>query len=88
LKIRHSSLETNFFKFTASLIQIQEVGNGIIRDKQVHQAIVVDVRRDTAKGEFRHFRNHPILFERSWPSFPVGCAALRTFGILESIGVS
>ncbi len=48
--IRHSSLETNFFKFTASLVQIQEVANGIIRDKQVHQAVVVDVRRDNAKG--------------------------------------
>src|SRR5579863_3185876 len=43
-------METNFFKFAASLIQIQEVANGIIRDKQVHQAIVVDVCRDSAKA--------------------------------------
>ena len=48
--IRHSSLEPNLFKLAASLVQIQEVGNGIIRDKQVEQTIVVDVGRDNAKG--------------------------------------
>src|ERR1700733_13975576 len=48
--IRHSRLETDFFKLAAALIQIQEVGNGIIRDKQVEQAIVVDVSRDHPKG--------------------------------------
>src|SRR5580698_6995345 len=41
--ICHSSLETNLFKLAASLVQIQEVGNGVIRDKKVEQAIVVDV---------------------------------------------
>jgi hypothetical protein len=35
------------------------------------------------RAEFRHFRNHSILFEGSRRSFPVGYADVRIFAMLE-----
>src|SRR5688572_14823620 len=45
----HAGGEPDLFEFAAPIINKKKVGQGVIRDEEIHSAVVVHVRRDCAK---------------------------------------